>query len=395
MLKIGLTGGIGAGKSAVARRLAELGAVVIDADRLAREVVEPGTEGFDEVLAAFGRDVVGADGRLDRPALAAVVFGAPDARRRLESIIHPRVGARTRELLEQAAEDAIVVHDVPLLVEAGLAATYHLVVVVEAPRRVRVDRLVADRGMTVEQARERIAAQASPEQRRAAADVLLDNAGTLDALHHQVDALWKRRLLGYEENLRRHRPVRRPERLDLVAYDPAWPDQYVRLAARIALAVGERAVRIDHVGSTAVPGIVAKDVVDIQLSVADLEVADELAPALDQAGFPRFPGEWTDSPKPLHPDPADWRKRLHGGADPDRLVHLHVRAAGSPGARYALLFRDWLRAVPEEAAAYRAEKQRLASTGIDATGYAEAKEPWFDAAVPRAEKWAERTGWRP
>ena len=145
---VGLTGGIGAGKSAVAPRLAERGAVIIDADRLAREVVAAGTDGLAEVVAAFGAGVLGPDGELDRPALGRRVFGDDAARRRLEAIIHPRVRARTAELGHAAPADAIVVNDVPLLVEAGLAPTYHLVVVVLAAERTRIRRLAETRGMT-------------------------------------------------------------------------------------------------------------------------------------------------------------------------------------------------------------------------------------------------------
>jgi len=188
---VGLTGGIGAGKSVVAARLAERGAVVIDSDRLAREVVAPGTEGLAEVVATFGEDVV-RDGALDRAALAQRVFADPDARGRLERIIHPRVRARTAELIKEAPEGAVVVNDVPLLVEAGLAETFDLVIVVLASEPVRIRRLTGGRGMTEAEARSRIAAQATDEQRRAAADVVLVNDGTLDELRAAVDDVWER-----------------------------------------------------------------------------------------------------------------------------------------------------------------------------------------------------------
>jgi dephospho-CoA kinase len=191
---VGLTGGIGAGKSAVADRLAELGAVVIDADRLARAAVAPGTEGLAEVVAAFGDGVLTTDGALDRQALASRVFGDAGARRRLEEIIHPRVRARTAELVAAAPADAVVVNDVPLLVEAGLAPAYEVVVVVAADEQTRIGRLVADRGMTPEQARERIRAQATDEQRRAVADVVIVNNGTREALRRRVDEVWHERL---------------------------------------------------------------------------------------------------------------------------------------------------------------------------------------------------------
>lgn len=192
---VGLTGGIGSGKSAVAARLAELGAVVIDSDRLAREVVAPGTDGLAEVVARFGPQVLAADGALDRPALGKVVFGDEAARRDLESIIHPRVRARAAELAMAAPPDAVVVNDVPLLIEAGLADQYELVVVVFADEATRLARLVRDRGMTEAEARARIAAQATDEQRRAVADVSIVNDGTLDELRAAVDDVWRTRLL--------------------------------------------------------------------------------------------------------------------------------------------------------------------------------------------------------
>jgi dephospho-CoA kinase len=190
-LMVGLTGGIGAGKSAVAARLAELGAVVVDADALSREVVAPGTDGLAEVVAQFGPGVLGRDGALDRPALGRVVFGDDEARKRLEDIVHPRVRARTAELIAAAPADAVVVNDVPLLVEAGYKDRFALVVVVQAPLATRIDRLVRNRGMSRAEADSRIAAQATDEQRREAADVVIDNDGTLADLRERVDAVWR------------------------------------------------------------------------------------------------------------------------------------------------------------------------------------------------------------
>jgi dephospho-CoA kinase len=188
---VGLTGGIGAGKSTVAGLLRGRGAVVVDSDVLAREVVEPGMPGFSAVVEAFGLQVVAADGRLDRKALAARVFRDSDARFRLNAIVHPLVRARTDELLSALPVDAVAVHDIPLLVEAGAADRYDLVVTVEAPVEVRVRRLAA-RGLDPEDARARIAAQASEQERRAVADVVLENAGAAEELWPAVDALWER-----------------------------------------------------------------------------------------------------------------------------------------------------------------------------------------------------------
>ena len=193
VLRIGLTGGIGSGKSTVAGLLAARGAQVVDADRIAREVVEPGTPGLEAVVAAFGPGVLTPEGALDRPALAAVVFADPEARRRLDGIVHPLVRARATELVSAAPPDAVVVQDVPLLVETGQAGSYDLVLVVEADTDTRVRRLVG-RGLSEDDARARISAQATDEQRRAVADVVLDNSGTQEELAEQVDRFWTERV---------------------------------------------------------------------------------------------------------------------------------------------------------------------------------------------------------
>ena len=243
MLRVGLTGGIGSGKSAAARRFAELGAVLVDSDVLAREVVARGTEGLGEVVAAFGAGVLARDGELDRPALAAVVFGDQRARARLNAIVHPRVRDRAEERIAAAAGDAIVVQDVPLLVETGMGAAFALVVDVRA----------------------RIAAQVSDDARRAAADVVLDNGGPPEALHAAVDAVWHRRLVPFEANLRTGHPVLAPPRRG--EPDPRWAADGARLAPRVARAAGRGARDVAHVGPTAVPGLPAVDVVDLQLAV--------------------------------------------------------------------------------------------------------------------------------
>jgi dephospho-CoA kinase len=195
-----LTGGIGSGKSSVSRRLGERGAVVIDSDVLAREVVAPGTDGLAEVVAAFGDGVLTADGELDRPAVGKLVFGDETARRKLEAVIHPRVRARAAEIERAAPDDAVVVHDIPLLVETGQADKFDLVLVVDVPVDVQVERLTTQRGMAEDEARRRIASQATREQRLAAADVVIDNAGSLDDLDRRLDEVWSRlteRLTGH------------------------------------------------------------------------------------------------------------------------------------------------------------------------------------------------------
>lgn len=304
MLRVGLTGGIGAGKSTVATRLVEHGAVLIDADRLAREVVEPGTPGLAAVVEAFGQRVLAPDGSLDRPALAAVAFADAQARTRLNGILHPLIGHRTAEQLESAAEDAVVVHDVPLLVENGLAPMYHLVIVVHAAEGVRVRRIVGDRGMTEDDARARVAAQASDAERRAAADVWLDNSGARDEAEAAADALWADRLVPYEANVRLHRPAdAQPQR----TADPTWPEQARRLINRLRFVAGERATSADHIGPTTEP-FEADDVIDVQLTVRTDDDVTALGTPLADAGFPRAEGH-------------------HASADPGRPARVYLHPA--------------------------------------------------------------------
>lgn len=203
MLRVGLTGGIAAGKSLAARTLRDLGALVIDADALAREVVEPGTDGLAAVVEAFGPGILDGEDRLDRPALAAVVFHDEARRETLNGIVHPRVRARAAELEVEAAPETIVVHDMPLLVETGQHRNFDFVLVIDAPEEERIRRMAADRGMSEEAARARIAAQASAEERAAAADVVLTNDGTAGELVEAVRQLWETRLVPLNEELLR------------------------------------------------------------------------------------------------------------------------------------------------------------------------------------------------
>ena len=187
---MGLTGGIGAGKSEVARRLVARGAVLIDGDAIAREVVRPGTPGLAAIVAEFGEEVLLPDGGLDRPGLGRVVFTDPEKLAKLNAITHPLIGSRSQELFEQAPQDGIIVYDMPLLTENNLASLHDAVIVVDVPVETQLRRLVELRGMTEEDARSRIAAQATREQRRAIADFVIDNTGSLAALDARIDEIW-------------------------------------------------------------------------------------------------------------------------------------------------------------------------------------------------------------
>ena len=185
-MRVGLTGGVASGKSTVATILRGLGAVVIDSDQLAREVVEPGTPGLADVVKEFGDSVLTDDGKLDRAALGAIVFADQDARRRLESILHPLIRQRAAEIEAEAEPGTVVVHDIPLLVETGQAGQFDAVLVVDVPVETQVERLLRDRGWSRADAEARVAAQASREERRAAATYLIDNTGTREDLRDRV-----------------------------------------------------------------------------------------------------------------------------------------------------------------------------------------------------------------
>ena len=397
MLTIGLTGGIGAGKSTVSQRLVERGAVLVDADAIARQVVATGTEGLARIAETFGPEAIGPDGELDRPRMASVVFADAERLADLNGIVHPLIARRTAELMAAVAPDAVVVYDAALMVEQGGQARFALVAVVDTDAEIRVRRLVESRGLPEADARARIRAQATDVQRRAAADVLLPNDGSPDELRDRVDRLWDERLVPFEENIRLGRAVRGGAPV-LAGPDPAWADRGARIAARVALAAGEHGCGVAHIGSTAVPGLPAKDVTDVQLAVTSLSDLDAVLDRLAAAGFVEIPEITRDNPKPFDPDPGHWRKRYLGGADPGQRVHLHVREIGSPGWRYALLLRDWLRAVPAARAEYLQLKQAAAAEyagDADAGRYLDRKEPWFDVAAGPAEEWAVSTEWTP
>ncbi|BBZ69300.1 dephospho-CoA kinase [Mycobacterium paraseoulense] len=404
MLRIGLTGGIGAGKSALSTTFAKCGAVIVDGDVIAREVVQPGTAGLAALVEAFGADILLPDGSLDRPALAAKAFADDEARQRLNGIVHPLVGKRRAEIIASVPEDSVVVEDIPLLVESGMAPLFPLVVVVHADVEVRVRRLVEQRGMPEEDARARIAAQASDEQRRAVADIWVDNSGSPEELERRARELWDNRILPFAHNLSKREIARAPVRL--VAPDPTWPDQARRIVNRLRTACGHRALRVDHIGSTAVPDLPAKDVIDIQITVESLAIADELAEPLLAAGYPRWEHISEDTARAdarstvdrfdHQDDESLWQKRIHASADPGRPTNVHVRVDGWPGQQFALLFVDWLRNNPDARAGCLAVKREAErGAGGDISAYVAAKERWYPDAYRRAWAWADSTGWRP
>lgn len=190
MARIALTGGIGSGKSSVARLLAERGAIVVDADQISRDLVEPGQPALVEIAKLFGNGIVAPDGRLDRSALADIVFADADKLAGLNAILHPRIAQRTAELLAQQSTDAVVVYDMPLLVENNAATGWDVVIVVEASPEVRVQRLLEGRGMSRADAQARMSAQATDQQRREAADIVIDNNGTPAELAELVSRAW-------------------------------------------------------------------------------------------------------------------------------------------------------------------------------------------------------------
>lgn len=407
MLRIGLSGGIGAGKSTVSSAFSECGGIIVDGDVIAREVVEPGTPGLAKLVDAFGHDILHPDGALNRPALAAIAFSDDDKRATLNGIVHPLVADRRSQLIADALEaekNPVIVEDIPLLVESQMAPMFPLVVIVHAAEDVRVQRLVEHRGFTEADARARIAAQATEEQRRAVADVWLDNSSSAGHLKERAHELWHQRILPFAHNLQTGQPAQGAPRL--VPYDPTWPEQARRIVARLNTACGHRALRVDHIGSTAVPGMDAKDIVDIQVTVDSLSGADELSDALLAAGYPRVDHITADIAKPdgrstvaefdHTDDPTLWHKRFHASADPGRPTNVHVRVAGWPNQQFSLLFTDWLIANPGVRAEYLAAKRAAEVPDHTTVGaYADAREPWFLDAYRRSWEWASAVSWAP
>jgi dephospho-CoA kinase len=385
--------------------------VVVDSDVLAREVVGVGTPGLAAVRGRFGIGILAADGSLDRAALASIVFADPVARRQLEAITHPLVRSRAAELRAAAPPGSVVVNDIPLLTTRTAAAAFHLVIGVGAPEDVRLRRLVA-RGLTARDAAARIAAQIDDGARRLLCDIWIDNGAGPAEVRRRTDLVWSR-LAEYAANVEARRPAGRGAPV-LVPYNPEWPAIADRVMARVHHALD--GCRIDHIGPTAVEGLPANDVIDLQLTVADLSEAESFAPLLAEAGLPLREGFTQDTPPPAREgdggpaepvvtdrNPRDvdehrWRKTLHGNADPGQGVNLHLRVRDWPNWVWALRFRDWLRADDSGKADYRALKEMpTAAHGGDPTvaGYAEAKEEFLASADARSRAWAAVTGWQP
>jgi dephospho-CoA kinase len=302
-------------------------------------------------------------------------------------------------------EDSVVVEDIPLLVESGMAPLFPLVVVVYADAELRVKRLIEHRGMAEDDARARIAAQAADEQRRAVADIWLDNSGSSEALTERAREVWAERITPFAHNLTAGDVARPPARL--TPADPTWPDQAKRIVARLKTTCGDKALRVDHIGSTAVPGLDAKDAIDVQVTVESLSAADDLRSALLSAGYPGIDRITADESRNDarstvtrydHGDDSSlWQKRIYGSADPGRPTYVHLRVDGWPNQQFALLFVDWLVANPVVQEEYLAVKRRAeqAAPGGGIEAYVAAKEPWLSEAYRRAWDWADASRWSP
>ena len=275
---------------------------MIDADKIAREVVAPGTPGLDMLAAEFGEEIISANGELDRAALAERAFASQERTAALNSITHPLIGERTIEKFAQAPSDAIVVHDVPLLIEGSMEPGYHLVLVVDTPEEIRLQRLVDLRGVPEADARSRISAQATDEQRRASADILFDNSGTEQALIEQVRAVWDGRLVAMANNLEHHHAVHPNDGI----VDPRreWADEARREIARLRHRIGDLSESISHVGPTA-SGEPAIDLIDIEIVPrSEGDAANSIRARLEEAGYIADDGgdavlRWVDPARPL------------------------------------------------------------------------------------------------
>lgn len=418
MLRVGLSGGIGSGKSTVSRLLAQRGAMVVDADLIAREVLDPGTPGLAAVVERFGPGVRGADGALDRAALGAIVFADPAARADLEAITHPLIADTARARMDAAPAGTVVVHDVPLLVEGGLGPAYHLVLIVEAGLELRLARL-HDRGVARADALARMSHQATDEERAAVADLIVTNHGGLADLADQVDRIWDGRLVPYNENLCAGIPVAEVSATALVGADLAWPRQAVRVVRRIRWCLeragwGQHLRGIDHVGVTAVTGWATGagpgTALDVQIRVSSLAEADApgFAEAMRTAGYV-CDEAGSDGPVAgltnagmtnagMTDPPDDWSQRRYHGMDPGRVVRVSVRRHDSASSRTTLLLRDWSRhhlvadAAPGTPDRVMPDAETLDPRTLE-TGTLEPAT--LDPAIlDRAMAWAESVGWR-
>lgn len=318
MLRIGLTGGIGAGKSTASRLLERLGARIIDADALAREVVEPGRPALAELVDAFGQGILTDAGELDRPALAALAFATREDTARLNGIMHPAIGRLTQERFAEHADAAVVVHDVPLLVENGGSANYHLCLLVDAAAETRLERLTQSRGMDRADAQRRIDAQATDAQRYAACDLILDNNGAPQALEEAVSEAWETRLAPFAENLRAGVPARQPSGGESSMGESAvesavgWHRESAehasaRIGARLRRAAGEGA-EVE----------VGTDVRLATIRVAEAGRIDAVTEAVAAAGYPPADEDATSS--------ADGGVRVLASADPGCPMRVEIRA---------------------------------------------------------------------
>lgn len=325
MLRIGLTGGIAAGKSVVTERLGRLGAVVVDGDLLARAAVEPGSDGLGDVVAAFGRGFLGPDGALDRPALGRLVFADSTARERLNAIIHPRVRTAAAHVIGQAPEGAVVVEDMPLLVETGQAARFHLVVVVDAPHDVRIERMASRRGLQRSDAEQRIAAQASREERLRAADAILVNDRGLGDLLAAADALWHERIVPFRDNLGAGRPATAPRASSSGRAGLAGTSALSRRVRAKLEAVLPAGVSVHPAGSSSGRSTDDDDVrrAVVSVSLTHAWEVPTVSDAVTEAGFPRV-ADADDLGRAEGP-------AVHRAADPAVDVTVLV-AAGGPSA---------------------------------------------------------------
>jgi dephospho-CoA kinase len=330
---VGLTGGIGSGKSTVAQRFGELGAVVIDADQVAREVVEPGESTLALIGERFGDALIRPDGSLDRAGLAAIVFPDPEALAALNAITGPAILDRVARLRAEAPTDRVSVFDMPLLVERRLWVHEHLTVVVDVDVETRVRRLVEFRGLNEGDVRHRIATQATDEERRAAADIWLDNNGSPNELAEQVDRTWHERIAPYAANVLSGIPTDRSVPDPAVTSQGDWAARGARVVARLVAALEPTglAADVEHVGSTA--GLGAEDVIDVRISLVVPADADrpELESALRDAGYVPSTGDVREPTPAVPVDRVGRPQRCYAGCDPGQVVRLTV----APGEQVA------------------------------------------------------------
>lgn len=375
MIKIGLSGGIGSGKSTVVKMLSSCGAYIIDSDKLAREVVEPGTPGLHSIVEHFGEKVLAESGELNRNALSAIVFQSDEARKVLNSITHPRIAQRTQQLIEEAPRDSIIVHDTPLLVELNLGVFYDAVIIVWASMETRLHRLQKYRDMPQEEALSRIHAQTSDEIRSQTADVVIDNNSTVEAARAQVYDLFYHYLVPWRDHLIEGEPLSMP--ISLVSHqgkNPIAPKIIARLWTLLHSVTDSGIVSIEHIGATSMNLSLGQDIIDIHITVTHWNKKDIILSTLKDGGYVMV--------KYRH-DEEKLAEYILSSTNPLRKSCIYIHHVDNPCREMYLHSNEFLRLHPQ----YHQQYIQSKVEGLLSEKYSHNKKLFFESLYPQIQQW--------